>query len=117
VTKGHLLASTVAIKGSLLMNRTTQDVIKSGKTSSKPGYVNWNLPGNFHLLKQTVIGHIAAKDAKDTDDDLTEIVPARDAINPHTYNNTAQWHVDHLKTWQKPSTTPVDKQNALPLMS
>ena len=53
----------------------------------------------FHLLKQTVIAHIAAKEAKEKEtDDVTGIVTAAETIIPRT---TIQRHADEFKAVAK----------------
>jgi len=77
--------NSVVFKGSLPMNKTRKDVVTAGKKGTKQAHANWNLPGNFHLLKQTVVAHLAAKEAKEKDsDDATDIVLTGDVIIPRT---------------------------------
>jgi len=87
------------------MNKTRKDVIAAGKKGVKQACANWNLHGNFHLLKQTVVAHLAAKEAKEKDSgNATGIVPAGDVIIPRT---TIQRHADRFKTVAKEKNPPL----------
>jgi len=90
----------VSIKGSLLMNKMTKDVVQAGKKGTKQACDNWNLSGNVHLLKQTVVVHLSAKEAKEKNNsgNVTGIIPTGDAI---VFRTTMQRHVDHFKTVAK----------------
>ena len=84
--------AAVSVNGSLPMNKTTKDVITASKKGSKAMCCNWNLPGNFHLLKAHVLAHIKAKEANDNEnDDMPGLIPAGAPIIPRT---TLQCHVD-----------------------
>ena len=73
----------LALKNSLPMNMTTKDVVRSGKKGTKDAHFNWNLPANFHLLKETAIGHINSKQQQDADEN-TGIIRANQPIIPRT---------------------------------
>jgi len=84
-----------------------KDVIAKGKQGTKTCYDNWNLPENFHLLKTTVLGHIAAKNqsitrGKDNDENAanSEVI----SIIPRT---TLQRHVDRFKAVAKEKNKPI----------
>jgi len=51
IAKGRPVTKTPKLNENLPMNKTKQDVVKSGKKSSGSGYVNWNLPENWRTLR------------------------------------------------------------------
>ena len=104
---GRVAKGRPVVAKALPMNMTRKDVITKGKQGTKTCYANWNLPENFHLLKTTVLGHIAAKNqtitrGKDNDENAanSEVI----SIIPRT---TLQRHVDRFKAVAKEKNKPI----------
>ena len=63
IAKGQPVTKTPKLNENLPMNKTKQEVVKSGKKSSGSGYGNWNLPENWHTLTAQTLWHIRSRNA------------------------------------------------------
>jgi len=91
VAKGHPASTKISMSGSLPMNKTTKEVIRSTKKGASSSYANWSVPANFALLKSQVIFQIRNRDADN--DENTGIMPASTTIIPRTTLQRASKHL------------------------
>jgi len=104
VAKGRPVAGKAK---ALPMNMSRKDVITKGEKGSKTSCANWNPPENFHLLKTTVLEHIAAKNQSATQGKDNDENAANSEVISIVLRTTLQRHVDRFKAVAKEKKKPI----------